>query len=502
MKRGSGHAPAAAPGGADDRRLWRAFARSVLFNLQAELVANLIRVGGVIFLARALEPRDFGLLRILIVTSSIAALLATGGFPEAVIQRKELLGEHQTTAWWVTAVCAAAAAAILFVFAPLLERLMAMVNLGVMIRLVCVPIFIEGTSAVPNALLQRALRYDALAAADIIAEGGFVAAAVALLYSGYPRLSLPCGLAARATLRGVTIWIASGFVPRGAPRLRAAGDLWPFAAGVLGGQTLVILSQNADYVMVGRLLGSRALGYYSMAWDLLRFVPERLYRVVGRVTVPAFSAIQEQRALLAHHYRALISMVSRLVLPAMALLAIAAPKLIAAIYGAKWMPAALPLRLLTVGLALIGLRLAIGSIYYARGLPALDILLHGLRLVAIVSAVTLLAPLGLAAVCAGMSAVESLVSLAGQWMVCRLIELSPLSLLVAALPGMRTAAVCALAALAGTMLGSWLASGQWLALALTLAPPAAVYCWQERSTARSLLRGGDLISGAAQAFGG
>src|SRR5580704_1770211 len=54
-----------APAPSDERRLWKAFARGVLFNLQAEMVANLIRVGGVIFLARALEPRDFGLLRIL-----------------------------------------------------------------------------------------------------------------------------------------------------------------------------------------------------------------------------------------------------------------------------------------------------------------------------------------------------------------------------------------------------------------------------------------------------
>ncbi len=288
MKREAAHAPRAQ---ADDRRLWRAFARSVLFNVQAELVANLIRVGGVIFLARALEPRDFGLLRILIVLGAIAALIGTAGFPEAVIQRKELSGEHQTTACYLTAACAGAVAAMLFAAAPLIERLMAMGHLGAMIRLLCVPIFVEGTSAIPNAILQRALRYDALAAADIIAEGGFVAAAVALIYLGLPRLSLPGGLGARALLRGVAIWAAARFVPRGAPSLGAARELWPFAVSVLGGQTLVILSQNADYVMVGRLLGGRALGFYGMAWDLLRFIPERLYRVVGRVTLPAFSAI-------------------------------------------------------------------------------------------------------------------------------------------------------------------------------------------------------------------
>lgn len=502
MTPGAADARPRAPTPPGNHRLWRAFARSVLFNLQAELAANLIRVGGVIFLARALQPRDFGVLRILIVLGAIAARIGTVGFPEAVIQRKQLLVEHQTTAWWLTVACAGATAAALFAAASFIERLMEMVNLGAMIRLLCIPIFIEGTSAVPNALLQRELRYAALAAADVVAEFGFVASAVALLYLGFPRLSLPSGLAARATLRGLTTWIAARFVPRGMPRMRAARDLWPFAASVLGGQMLVILSQNADYVMVGRLLGSRMLGYYSMAWDLLRFIPERLYRVVGRVTVPAFSAIQDRQAELAHHYRALIVMIGRLLLPAMALLALTAPRLIVAIYGAKWLPVATPMRLLTIGLALLGLQLAIGSIYYAKGWPALDIVLHGVRLIAIVAAITWLAPLGLAAVCAGMSGVESVVSILGQWMVCRLIGIGMPSLAAATLPGLRTAAWCSIAALAGAVLGDLLTEGGLLTLSLMLAAGAAVFCWRERATALSLLRGSDLVAATAEAFGG
>jgi Polysaccharide biosynthesis protein len=142
----------------------------------------------------------------------------------------------------MTVAAAGGGVAVLWAAASLIERLMAMVNLGAMIRLLCVPIFIEGSAAVPGARLQRQFRYGALAAADVTAEFGFVAAACAVLYLGFPRLSLPAGLAARATLRGVTIWIGAAFVPRGRPRLRAARELWPFAAGVLGGQTLVILS--------------------------------------------------------------------------------------------------------------------------------------------------------------------------------------------------------------------------------------------------------------------
>ncbi len=226
--------PVAAAPESGDRRLWSAFTRSVRRNLQAEIAANLIRVGGLVFLARALEPRDFGLLRMLIVLGAIAGLTSTAGLPEAVIQRKELLVEHESTAWWMTVAAAGVNAAVLCLASSFIQRLMAMVNLGAMIRLMCIPIFVEGTAAVAGARLQRQLKYGALAAADVIAEFGFVACAVVLLYLGFPRFSLPGGLAARATLRGVITWIAAAFVPRGASGLRRARDLWPFRGGRAG----------------------------------------------------------------------------------------------------------------------------------------------------------------------------------------------------------------------------------------------------------------------------
>ena len=62
----------------------------------------------------------------------------------------------------------------------------------------------------------------------------------------------------------------------------------------MAGRLLCTVSSNADYLLVGRLLGSSALGFYGMAWDLLRFLPDRLYKVAGRVTVPAFCRMQDR----------------------------------------------------------------------------------------------------------------------------------------------------------------------------------------------------------------
>ena len=49
--------------GASTDGLWAAFARSVRDNLAAEGAVQALRVGGMIVLARALRPDDFGLFR-------------------------------------------------------------------------------------------------------------------------------------------------------------------------------------------------------------------------------------------------------------------------------------------------------------------------------------------------------------------------------------------------------------------------------------------------------
>ena len=89
--------PVASETDASTSALRKMFARSVRFNLQAEFVIHLIRVGGLIYLAHRLAPSDFGLLRILIVIVGLAGLFCTAGFSEAVIQRKTLIQMPEPT---------------------------------------------------------------------------------------------------------------------------------------------------------------------------------------------------------------------------------------------------------------------------------------------------------------------------------------------------------------------------------------------------------------------
>ncbi|HVB79024.1 MAG TPA: lipopolysaccharide biosynthesis protein [Candidatus Binataceae bacterium] len=470
-----------------DRSLWQAVARSVRDNVIAEFAVQGLRLAGLVVLARALRPEDFGVFRVLLVVSVLVTLSNDAGIPDALIQRKEITAAHEATAWWLSVLTALIASLILYVTAPAIAAAMQMPQLCEDARLLCLPILLNATAVVASARLRRGLNFSALAAADVLAEVAFLAVALLLLWRGMPMWSLPGGLAARVTVRALVIWAVDRQLPRGLPTLQAARDFAHFAVAAWSSRFAYVLSSNADYLLVGRLLGSSALGFYSMAWDLLRFVPDRLHRVAGRVTFPTFCLLQDNREELARAYLDFYDYMARVVLPIAVCAAIAAPEILHTVYGPQWTPSALPMRLLATGLALSGLRLGIGSIYYSNNRPALDLYLHGVRLGLLVVTVVGLSRWGLFGISLGMSAVESVVSVAGQSLACALIGLTLRDLVRPTVRALRLAMFCGLSTLAGRTLAILAGAGSATELIAAAVPPALVYLWLERSNAADLI---------------
>jgi lipopolysaccharide exporter len=467
--------------------LRRAVARGVRDNVIAEVGVQGLRVGGLVVLARALRPEDFGLLRVLLVVTVFAALTNEAGIPDALIQRKEVTPAHEATAWWLSVAMSLGTAALLYAAAPVLAAIMKMPRLCEGVRLLCLPMLLEGTAVAANARLRRRLSFGALAAADVISEAAFLVTALVLLWRGLAVWSLPGGLAARLAAHALAVWVADPYLPRRLPSGQAARDFAPFAGTVWGGRLIYMFSSNADYLLVGRLLGSSALGFYSMAWDLLRFVPDRLHRVAGRVTFPAFCQLQDDCAELAKAYLEFFDYMARIVLPMAAGAALAAPEILRTFYGPQWTPAALPMRLLAAGLALSGMRLGIGSVYFSRNRPSFDIYLHGARLALIVAAVWGSARWGLFGVSAAMGMVEGAVSVAGLALACALLELRLGALARTAVAGLRLAALCGVCTFAGRTVA--MAAGYHGApvLAAAALPAALAYLWMARSSAIEMI---------------
>jgi PST family polysaccharide transporter len=414
--------------------VWKAFSSSIRANVLAEIGVQTLRVSGTIVLARILQPSDFGVYKTLFVVAMIAILFTEGGLPDAIIQRREISAAHEATAWWLSLGLVSTVSTLLYCAAPLISAAMRMPALIFDIRLLCVPILLEGLSSISNARLRRELKFSDLALADVLAEVAFLGVALALIAANHARYSLAGGLAARYGIHAITVWSRDAFIPTSLPSLAAAKDLTRFSLAALAASLAISCASNADYILVGRLLGSEALGIYTIAWDVLKFISARVHRVATRVLFPAFSRLQDHDDELVKAYVKLLGLLARIVVPITLMAVIAAPEVVTGIYGSQWVAAAVPVRLLACGMALFGLREGIGTIYYAKGYPAIDIYLNGGRLLFIIGIVGGLARFGLPTVAAGVSVLEGAVGVIGIMIASSLIHLKFRSLILRSAP--------------------------------------------------------------------
>ena len=128
----------------------------------------------------------------------------------------------------------------------------------------------------------------------------------------------------------------------------AARSLLAFGLPLAGSSILVFLMVNVDYVVVGRLLGSEALGFYLLAFNLCSWPVALISVAVRRVSLAGFSRIADEPWRAGAAFSRAAGLIMAVTLPLCAVLAGYAPAVITFLYGEKWIPSADALRLLCV----------------------------------------------------------------------------------------------------------------------------------------------------------
>jgi PST family polysaccharide transporter len=199
-------------------------------------------------------------------------------------------------------------------------------------------------AVVPTALLYRGMRFRSLGITEMTSTflGGALAVVAAANGAAYWALVVQV-LATDAIY--LIVLVGVGGLPPLTWSTPAARRLWSFSSRVMGSELVRYMSQNSDNVLVGRFLGATALGFYSLAYRVL-LLPLQIMEQGGRVILPAFSRLQDDRERLAHVFLKASESIALVVCPAMTVTILCAPVAVPAVFGEVWAPAVVPLQIL------------------------------------------------------------------------------------------------------------------------------------------------------------
>jgi PST family polysaccharide transporter len=249
------------------------------------------------------------------------------------------------------------------------------------------------------------------------------AAGIGLALSGLGAWSLVAGYLVGTSALTVTLWRLTPWRPSGPPSRAQLRRMLRFGSTLTAVDVLAALISQVDYIFIGRVLGTHALGLYTLGFRLPEMLIISLAVVAGRVLFPAFAAVDRDalnRAFLVSvRYAAVVA------LPLAAGLAALAEPFVLAVFGERWEGSVDVMRVLSAyGLA-VAIGIPAGIAYKATGQAGILLKLAVPRAALVVAAIALLVNEGIVAVAACQAGVAALFAVIGMAIASRMLHVRP-----------------------------------------------------------------------------
>jgi lipopolysaccharide exporter len=333
-------------------------------------LATLLQFGTIAVLARLLDPSDFGLMGMISVITGFAQAFADAGISKALIYRQDTTDEQFSSLYWLSVIAGVTICLIVLGTRPLIVAFYGEPRISAYIGVVALGLVITSLGQQFWILIQKDLDFRTLSGIEITASGiaSLSAIATAILGWGVWSLVLRSIVQASVTSLMCIAWAAqSGRLPSLHFRRADLQGFVGFGLYQMGERAVNYLSANVHSLIIGRFLGAAALGYYSLAYQLIKVPLERFNPIVTQVAFPTFSKLQHDSDTLRRGYLKVISFVATLSFPMLAGIFVVAPQFVDVVYGKAWLPAVAVIRILCIVGALKALGNPIGSLLLSRG---------------------------------------------------------------------------------------------------------------------------------------
>ena len=242
-------------------------------------------------------------------------------------------------------------------------------RLGEVVKWVAAILVITPTGLQFQMLLQRELAFERIAAVETVSVMlGTVTSVVSAIW-GQGVFSLIWGQLASAFLRALCFahlgW--KRWPPLFQFRLDDLKNYIGFGLYQMGERSINYLSANVDYVIVGRFLGSEALGLYTIAYRFVMIPLQRLNPVVTRVAFPVFARRHREDTALRKGYLEMIKLLAVAIFPFLIGVGATASLFVPLALGESWEPVIALIQILVIVGLFKGLGNPIGAVLLAKG---------------------------------------------------------------------------------------------------------------------------------------
>ena len=320
-----------------------------------------------VVLARLLSPSDFGLMGMLSLFMLVGQQLIHGGFGQALIQKQNADDADATAVFYFCTCVGVVLVALLYFTAPVIASFYNEPKLILLTRVLSVNLLLCSLMTVHNTLLEKRLQFRPKVLSNVISLPISATVGIWMALKGCGVWSLVGQALSASFCRLLFVWLLFPWRPRLQFHFASLKNMFPYGSRLLASGLLSVFFDSIYYVVIGKAFNQTELGYYYRGHRLHYLSAMMPSQVVGQVTFPAFSLIQNDEVRLLRAVRKAMAFCAGLIFPLMFGTMATASSLVQVIFGEKWLPTVPYLQLLCIAGLFYPLNYVNVNILKARG---------------------------------------------------------------------------------------------------------------------------------------
>lgn len=320
--------------------LRKAATSGMIWTFMDTVVARGTTIVASILLARLLSPRDFGLMGMIYIFTSISSALIDSGLTSSLIRDNNVDDDDYNTVFWSNIVFSFLIYLILFFLSPYIAIFYEEELLINVIRVYSL-IFIFGSLvAVQIAILSKKLEFKKLMLLNL--PGVIIGSLVGIIFA-YLDFQYWSIIVMQLSTQGIYVlfvWFTAMWTPKFFFSRSTFKKHFNFGYKIALISIFSTFFDNIYNVMIGKFYSVNQLGQFDRARTFNNYPVGILTSIITKVSYPLLSNIQDDKSLMHSAYKKIIQLTFFISLPLMAFLSVVSYPLIILVLGNEWQSAA------------------------------------------------------------------------------------------------------------------------------------------------------------------
>lgn len=305
-----------------------------------------------IVLARLLTPDEYGLIGLTTIFIVVLESVVDSGFSVALIRKKNVTEDDYNTMFFTNLVLSIVIYFILFLCAPYISKFFERPELLALVRVMGCLLIIQALSIVQYTVLSKRIDFKTKTKASFIAAIISGVIGIGMAFGGCGVWSLVGQRLSKELVYTIYLWLFNRWWPRLKYSMDSLRYMWGFGWKMLVSVILDKVWTQLYQAVVGKFYNPATLGQYSRAKDFANLLSSNFQNIVGRVTYPVLSDIQDDKTRLVSAYRRIIKTTMFVTVVCIIFLGAISEPLIYCLIGPQWHQAATFLPLICISMSL------------------------------------------------------------------------------------------------------------------------------------------------------